>query len=156
MRVVAVDPARTEPLQGMEAVWPIREMPRLLAESDYVVVAAPHTPETQGLFGRTQFQQMKSSAYFINVGRGAIVRLADLCDALQAGEIAGAALDVFEVEPLPPDHPLWQFDNVILTPHVAGMAPLIAERHLQVFLENLRRFAQGKELLNVVNKRRWY
>jgi phosphoglycerate dehydrogenase-like enzyme len=156
MRVVAVDPARTELVPGMEVLWPQTELPRLLAESDYVVVAAPHTPETEGLFGRTQFQQMKSSAYFINIGRGAIVRLADLCDALRAGEIAGAALDVFEVEPLPPDHPLWQFDNVILTPHVAGMAPLIAERHLQVLLENLRRFAQGKELLNVVDKRRWY
>ncbi|HVU86216.1 MAG TPA: D-2-hydroxyacid dehydrogenase [Pirellulales bacterium] len=156
MRVVAVDPARTEPVPGMEALWPINELPCLLSESDYVVVAAPHTPETAGLFGRAQFQQMKPTAYFINIGRGAIVRLADLCAALRAKEIAGAALDVFEVEPLPPEHPLWQFDNVILTPHVAGMAPLIAERHLQVLLDNLRRFAQGKELLNIVDKRRWY
>ncbi len=156
MRVIAVDPARTEPLTGMAALWPIGQLPGLLAESDYVVIAAPHTPETAGLFGREQFRLMKRSAYLINIGRGAIVRLNDLCAALTAGEIAGAALDVFETEPLPPDHPLWQFDNVILTPHVAGMAPLIAERHLNVLLENLRRFAAGEELLNVVDKRRWY
>jgi phosphoglycerate dehydrogenase-like enzyme len=156
MRVVAVDPLPGEPLPGMDGLWSSDQLPRLLAESDYVVIAAPHTPETAGLFDRAVIQQMRRSAYLINIGRGAIVRLDDLCASLTAGEISGAALDVFEIEPLPPDHPLWQFDNVIITPHVAGMAPQIAERHLHVLLANVRRFAAGKDLLNVVDKRRWY
>jgi phosphoglycerate dehydrogenase-like enzyme len=84
------------------------------------------------------------------------VDLSALTEALRAGEIAGAALDVFEVEPLPADHLLWEFPNVILTPHVAGYSPRIAERHLGVLVENARRFAAGESLLNVVDKREWY
>ena len=99
---------------------------------------------------------MKQTAYFINIGRGATVDLADLTAALEAGEIAGAALDVFEIEPLPSSNPLWKMENVIITPHVAGSAPRIAERHLEVLLENVRRFSQGEELKNVVNKAKWY
>jgi phosphoglycerate dehydrogenase-like enzyme len=99
---------------------------------------------------------MKRTAYLVNIGRGAIVDLADLFAALQAGEIAGAALDVFETEPLPPEHPLWQMENVILTPHVAGFAPCIAARHLGVLLENIRRFVRGEPLENVVNKAAWF
>ena len=156
MDVIAVDPLVTTPLPGMRAVWPVRQLHELLAASDYVVIAAPHTPETAGWFGREQFAQMRSSAYLINIGRGAIVRLADLTAALQEGVIAGAALDVCETEPLPAEHPLWQMDNVIITPHVAGMAPQIAERHLCVLLDNMRRFASGKSLLNVVDKHKWY
>jgi phosphoglycerate dehydrogenase-like enzyme len=121
-----------------------------------VVIAAPHTPRTEKLFRRAQFAKMKRSAYLINVGRGVIVDLTDLTAALDAREIAGAALDVCEVEPLPPDHPLWQRENVILTPHVAAASTRIAERHLAILLENVRRFAAGEPLLNVVDKRRWF
>jgi phosphoglycerate dehydrogenase-like enzyme len=121
-----------------------------------VVIAAPHTPETYKLFRRPQLQRMKRSAYLINIGRGAIVDLADLTAALQVGEIAGAGLDVFETEPLPAEHPLWAMENVILTPHVAGYSPRIAERHLGVLLENIRRFRTGEPLLNVVNKATWF
>ena len=100
---------------------------------------------------------MRPTAYLINVGRGAIVDLADLTAALQAGEIAGAALDVFETEPLPAGHPLWGMsDKVILTPHVAGYSPRIAGRHLAVLLENVRRFVRGEPLTNVVDKARWF
>jgi phosphoglycerate dehydrogenase-like enzyme len=99
---------------------------------------------------------MRPAAHFINIGRGAIVDLADLTAALEAGEIAGAGLDVFEQEPLPADHPLWRLPNVILTPHVAGYAPCIAQRHLEVLLENIRRFTAGERLRNVVNKRMWF
>src|SRR5205807_10116299 len=127
-----------------------------LSESDFVVIAAPHTPQTYKLFRRVQFQQMKRSAYLINIGRGAIVDIADLAAALEAGEIAGAGLDVFEIEPLPADHPLWRMENVIITPHVAGYSPRIAERHLAVLLENIRRFLHGEPLLNVVDKARWF
>jgi phosphoglycerate dehydrogenase-like enzyme len=156
MRVLAVDAVRTEAPAGVEALWPVGRLPDLLAQADFVVIAAPHTPETAGMFRRPQFRRMKPSAYLINVGRGAIVDLTDLTDALRAGELAGAGLDVFETEPLPPDHPLWGFENVIITPHVAGYSPLIAERHLGVLLDNVRRFAAGEPLRNVVDKARWF
>jgi phosphoglycerate dehydrogenase-like enzyme len=156
MRVLAVDPLQSEAPPGVAALWKPDRLPDLLRESDFVVIAAPHTPETAKLFRRPQFQQMKRTAYLINIGRGAIVDLADLVAALRAGEIAGAALDVFEVEPLPADHPLWAMPNVILTPHVAGYSPRIAERHLGVLLDNLRRFVAGEPLRNVVNKAMWF
>lgn len=156
MRVLAVDPVQTTPPPGIEAVFPPARLADLLAGSDFVVIAAPHTPETEKLFRRPQFLQMRRTAYLINVGRGAIVDLDDLTAALQAGEIAGAGLDVFESEPLPAEHPLWGLDNVILTPHVAGCSPRIAERHLGVLLENIRRFVSGAALLNVTDKRRWF
>ncbi|MBW3600574.1 MAG: D-2-hydroxyacid dehydrogenase [Planctomycetes bacterium] len=156
MRVVAVDPARAEPPPEVEKLWKPGRLDELLAQSDWIVVAAPHTPETEKMFRRPQFQKMRLAAYFINIGRGAIVELADLTAALEAGEIAGAALDVFEQEPLPPEHPLWRLPNVILTPHVAGYATCIADRHLEVLLDNIRRFAAGEPLRNVVNKRMWF
>jgi phosphoglycerate dehydrogenase-like enzyme len=157
MRVVAVDPVQTQAPPGIAALWPVERLPDLLAQSDFVVIAAPHTPQTERLFRRPQFRQMKPTASLINIGRGAIVDLADLTAALQAGEIAGAGLDVFETEPLPADHPLWRMsDNVILTPHVAGYSPRIAERHLGVVLDNVRRFVRGEALRNVVDKERWF
>ena len=157
MRVLAVDPVQTQAPSGVAALWPVERLPELLAQSDFVVIAAPHTPVTERLFRRPQFQQMKRSAYLINIGRGAIVDLTDLTAALQAGELAGTALDVFETEPLPADHPLWHMsEKVILTPHVAGYSPRIAERHLGVLLDNLRRFVRGEPLRNVVNKALWF
>lgn len=156
MRVVAVDPVQQPAPPPVESLWPVAELPRLLQVSDFVVVAAPHTPQTAGMFGRQQFQQMKRSAYFINIGRGAIVRLDDLVQALRERLIAGAGLDVFEIEPLPTSHPLWKMPNVIITPHVAAASPRIAERHLEVLLDNVGRFARGEPLRNVANKRLWY
>jgi phosphoglycerate dehydrogenase-like enzyme len=156
MEVIAVDPVQTQAPEGVAALWKPNRLHDLLAQSDFVVVAAPHTPETYKLFRRPRFQEMKPTAYFINIGRGAIVDLTDLTAALQAGEIAGAGLDVFEKEPLPADHPLWKLENVIITPHVAGYSPRIAERHLAVLLENIRRFVNGEELMNVANKARWF
>jgi phosphoglycerate dehydrogenase-like enzyme len=99
---------------------------------------------------------MRPASYLINIGRGAIVVLDDLVAALGAGRLAGAALDVFEIEPLPPDHPLWDFPNVIITPHTAGYAPIVAARHRAVLVENVRRFVQGAPLVNVVDKNVWY
>jgi phosphoglycerate dehydrogenase-like enzyme len=156
MRVLAVDPVRREASEGVAELWPESRLADLLAASDYVVISAPHTPATERLFGQTQFRQMKPSAYLINIGRGAIVDLAALTGALESGEIAGAGLDVFETEPLPSGHPLWGMKNVILTPHVAGFAPNIAERHLAVLLDNLGRFVRGEALRNVVNKAMWF
>jgi phosphoglycerate dehydrogenase-like enzyme len=153
---LAVDPVQTEVPPGVESLWRLDRLPDLLGQSDFVAVAAPHTPETRKMFRRQQFQQMKRSAYFINIGRGATVDLADLTAALEAKEIAGAGLDVFEIEPLPPDHPLWGMENVIITPHIAGNSPRIAERHLGILLENIRRFRSGEPLKNVVNKAMWF
>ncbi len=156
MRIIAVDPVRTEAPKGVEAVWPVQRLDDLLGQSDFIVIAAPHTPETEQLFGRRQFRTMKRDAVLINVGRGAIVNLDELAAALEAGEIAGAGLDVFEIEPLPAEHPLWKRDDVIITPHVAGQSPRVAPRHLGVLLENIGRFVRGESLVNVADKRRWF
>ena len=156
MRVLAVDPVQRGVSAGVEEVWPPDRLGELLRESDFVVVAAPHTPDTEQLFRRPQFREMKRTAVLINIGRGAIVNLDDLVAALMAGEIAGAGLDVFEIEPLPSDHPLWRLPNVILTPHVAGQSARVAERHLHVLLDNIGRFVRGQPLANVVDKQRWF
>jgi phosphoglycerate dehydrogenase-like enzyme len=157
MRVIAVDPRPVDRPSEVAAVWPVEELPQLLGQSDYVVIAAPHTPQSAGMFARSQFRQMKREAYLINIGRGAIVVLDDLVAALEAGEIAGAALDVFETEPLPPDHALWRMPGrVILTPHVAGYSPRIAGRHLETLLDNVGRFVRGEPLRNVADKVKWY
>ncbi len=156
MRVVSVDPvARTAPA-GAEPPWPIERLDELLGLSDYVVICAPHTPRTAGLFHRARLRRFKPTGVLINIGRGAIVPLDDLVAALRAGELGGAALDVFETEPLPGDHPLWDFDNVLLTPHVAACSVHLAERHLATLLDNLRRYVAGEPLANKVNKYEWY
>lgn len=99
---------------------------------------------------------MKDSAFFINIGRGATVRLDDLDRALRDGTFAGAALDVFETEPLPADHPLWDAPGMLITPHVAAAGPHLGERRYQVFAENCRRFAAGWPLVNRVDKANWF
>jgi phosphoglycerate dehydrogenase-like enzyme len=154
MRVLAVDPRTTETLPGV-TLWPADRLDDLLSQSDFVVIAAPHTPETFQLFNRQRLSRLKKSAYLINVGRGVIVDLEALTAALQAGEIAGAGLDVFEVEPLPKGHPLWQMNNVIITPHCAAASPRVPERHLETLLDNLRRFVKNQPLRNVVDKKMW-
>jgi phosphoglycerate dehydrogenase-like enzyme len=155
MRVLAVDPRIEKAPPGVR-LHRNDELDAVLAESDFVVIAAPHTPETYKLFNRERIRRMKRSAYLINVGRGVIVDLADLTAALRAGEIAGAGFDVFEVEPLPADHPLWGMDNVIITPHTAAASPRVPERHLETLLDNVRRFVAGQPLLNVVDKTQWF
>jgi len=158
MSVRGVDrfPDRTRPPEGVEAVEGVDRLPELLRFSDFAVIAAPHTPETQGWFHAGTLAHLRPSSYLINIGRGAIVVLDDLVAALRAGKLAGAALDVYEIEPLPADHPLWDFANVILTPHTAGYSPVIAQRHLAVLVDNVGRFARGEPLLNVVDKALWF
>ncbi|MEZ5352576.1 MAG: D-2-hydroxyacid dehydrogenase [Bryobacteraceae bacterium] len=149
IRVAAVDPINPD-------AWPMERLPELLSTSTFVVIAAPHTPRTERMFRTPLFEQMQPSSYLINIGRGAIVVLDDLVEALRSRTIAGAALDVYETEPLPADHPLWDFPNVILTPHIAGNSTRIAERHLALLLDNVRRFAAGDPLRNLVNKSEWF
>jgi len=154
MAVLAVDPAPHSEVEGV-VVWGPERLDNLLAESDFVIVCAPETPETLGLFNAERFAKMKRGARFINIGRGRVVQLNALTEALQRGHLAGAALDVYETEPLPPNHPLWDLENVLLTPHSAAYAVPAEERRLALVVENIRRFVAGEPLRNVVVKERW-
>ncbi len=158
MKVRAVDrhPGNKIIPEGVESVEGMDRLAALLAWSNFAVIAAPHTPETAGRFHTGTLAHLRPTSYLINIGRGAIVVLDDLVAALHAGRLAGAALDVFEVEPLPSDHPLWDFPNVIITPHTAGYSPVIAARHLATLVENVRRFVRGEPLANVVDKALWF
>jgi phosphoglycerate dehydrogenase-like enzyme len=156
VRVVGVDPRRTEAPDGVAELHRPDALDSLLPQADFVISTAPETPETQRLFDRRRMRLMKRCAYLINISRGAIVVLDDLVAALEAGEIAGAALDVFEKEPLPADHPLWTMPNVLITPHVGGEGPYLDDRRAAILQENCRRFAAGRPLMNVVDKRHWF
>jgi phosphoglycerate dehydrogenase-like enzyme len=158
MRIVGLDPKieRLPGIAGIDAVVRPDQLHVLLERSDWVVICAPHTPDTEKMLRRPELRRMKRSAFLVNVGRGVIVDLADLTEALRAGEIAGAGLDVFEVEPLPADHPLWEMPNVVMTPHVAASVPGVADRWLEVLVDNVGRFVRGEPLRNVVDKRQWF
>jgi phosphoglycerate dehydrogenase-like enzyme len=156
MRVLAVDPRQTDRPPEVSELWPVERLADLLGSSDFVVICAPETPETRGLFDASVIGQMRETAYLINIGRGKIVKLDALVDALKGGRLAGAGLDVFETEPLPADHPLWDMPNVLITPHVAGAGPHSIERLHAILLDNVQRFVNGAPLINVVDKERWY
>ena len=130
----------------------VSDLNTFLPEADYVVLITPLTPETRGLFGAEQFSAMKSSARFINLGRGELVDEGALLEALQGGQIAGAGLDVFCTEPLPTESPLWDLDNVIVSPHISGDYRGHQEAMAGIFLENFERFRDGRELLNRIDK----
>lgn len=132
------------------------ELHAMLGECDYVVVTLPLTPATRGLINAAALRAMKPSACLINVARGDIVVEQDLLQALRENRIAGAVLDVFSKEPLPADHPLWQYDNVILTPHIAAITDRYEERASRLFAENLRRYLAGEPLWNEINREEGY
>jgi len=134
--------------------YSVTEIEEFLGRSDFVVVAFPLTDTTEGIVGEREFGMMKENAYLINVSRGPLVREEALLKALKQGSIAGAVLDVFHEEPLPRDHPLWDLDNVIITPHISG--PSIPEDIAKIFIENLRRFEEGKTLEGVVDHEKEY
>ena len=157
MRIIAVDDRRTEPGEWIDELHEAAALERLLPEADFVVATVPHTPTTEGMFDASVFAQMKSSAIFINIGRGMTTRLDDLNAALRDGTIAGAGLDVFEIEPLPEDHPLWDAPNTILTPHVAVKdAAHLDERRYSIIEQNVERFLAADPLLNQVDKAQWF
>lgn len=156
LRVIASRQTRAEASQYVDVLLPPEELHLMLEEADVVVIVAPLTRHTAGLFGEREFRAMKPSALLINVGRGRIVQEDQLVRALREGWIAGAALDVFAEEPLPPDSPLWELPNVIITPHCAGSTRTYLDRAIPLFCENLRRFQAGAPLLNVVDKQRGY
>ncbi len=141
-----------EPLPNFEKVVGAHEWRSLLPEADYIVLAIPLTPETQHLIDERALRSMRPNAYLINIARGAVVDQAALITALQQGWIAGAGLDTFETEPLPPDNPLWSLPNVFVSPHCSGFSPRIADRMIALFLDNLNRYQIGQPLRNVVDK----
>ena len=156
MRVVAVDAEEVVPPPYVTHVWPLEGLPRLLGESDAVVICAPLTARTRGMFDRTAFEQMQRHAILVNVTRGAIVDEASLLAALKDGLIAGVGLDVTPTEPLPDGHPLWSVPNAVITPHVAGASPYRLDRAVGLFCENLQRYRAGQELRSVIDKRKGY
>jgi phosphoglycerate dehydrogenase-like enzyme len=142
--------------EGVEAVFAPSALDELLRQADYIVLAAPLIAATHELINADHLAVMKPEACLINVGRGAQVNEAALIDVLRARRIAGAALDVFEREPLPPDSPLWGVENLLITPHVAGITNKAWHRHYELFSDNLRRYLARQPLRFVVDKQKGY
>ena len=140
----------------VDEVLPVERLGELMARADDVVVAAPLTPETRGLVDAKALAAMKPTAVLVNVGRGPVVDEGALVDVLERGAIRGAALDVFETEPLPEGHPFWRLPNVLLSPHCADHVPGWIQDGTRVFLTNLARFQRGEPLVNIVDKTRGY
>jgi phosphoglycerate dehydrogenase-like enzyme len=160
MRVVGVKRTVREDDEAFDyadELYPTAKLGAALSEADYVAVTLPGTPETRRLLDAEAITAIKQGAYFANVGRGSVVDEAALVEALQSGHLSGAALDVFEVEPLPEESPLWGLDNVIVSAHTTDVVPdLINAAQTDLFCENLRRYLAGEELLNVLDKRLLY
>jgi len=152
-RIVATDWFPMHKPPEVADLWPPERLPDLLAQSDVVILAVPLTERTRGMIDRGSLGQMKRGSFLINVARGPIVVEADLIDALQSGHLAGAGVDVTEVEPLPTNSRLWDLTNVIITPHVGGQSARRADDMTDFFCENLRRYLSGRPLRNLVDKR---
>jgi D-2-hydroxyacid dehydrogenase (NADP+) len=141
---------------GVDEIYPAGDLIQLLSKSDFVVISPPLTQETKGMIGENELRAFKPTTYLINVSRGKIVDEAALIKALKEGWIAGAGLDVFDREPLPPESELWGLSNVILSCHMSGSTEKGTERELDLFCENLRRYLAGEQLLNLIDKNRSY
>lgn len=155
MRVLAVR-RRPGPGDLVTRVYPLSGLRDMLRECDYLAVCLPLTAETRGSIGAGEFEQMKASAVLINVGRGPVVDEAALIDALARKRIRGAAIDVFETEPLPAGHAFYSMENVLLSPHCADHTADWKQRSMALFLENFRRYREGEPLVNMVDKQRGY
>ena len=156
MKAIAVDVVAMPGSDGVQEVWTMDRLDSLLAQSDVVAIGAPLTPETQGLINAEAFAQMRPGTLIMNVTRGEIIDGDALVAALESGQCGGAALDVAPQEPLPPEHPLWRFENVAMTPHTAGASQLRAGRNIARFCENLRRAQTGEPFIGIVDKQAGY
>jgi len=156
MNVLAVDPRDMPMTRFVDQVVPPDRLEELLPRADVVFMAAPDTEESRQMMGASEFARMKQDSFFIAVSRGKTYDGAALVKALDEKRLAGAGLDVTDPEPLPPDSPLWEFDNVVITPHIAGQSDKFPDRQLAVFQENVRRFSEGLPLINVVDKQKGY
>jgi phosphoglycerate dehydrogenase-like enzyme len=156
MRVLGVDPRVTELPPGMADLATPDRLEECLGGADFVILTTPETPETVGMFNVRRFARMKRGAYFINIARGRCVVTQDLIEALRSRHLAGAGLDVAEPEPLPPESPLWDMPNVLITPHVAIYGTPYRHKWEAMLIENCRRFAAGQPLLNFVDEADWF
>lgn len=156
MTVWATKRRATEPPPYVDRQETSDQLMAMLPEADVVVLCVPLTDETRGMIGAEQFNVMQDGSYLINIARGPVVDTDALMVALQDGTLAGAGLDVTDPEPLPAEHPLWQIENLIITPHVAARSSLTRDDWSELYRENLRRFAAGEPLLNVVDKTAGY
>jgi phosphoglycerate dehydrogenase-like enzyme len=156
MRVIGVREHAERGSELADVTYAFSEIDRALSEGDFIVLAVPVTPKTHHLMNAARLAQLKPGAYLINVGRGILIDEDALAQALAARSFAGAALDVTTEEPLPPESPLWQMENILITPHIAGLTERMWERHYAHYTENLRRYLAGEPLLWVVDKQRGY
>jgi phosphoglycerate dehydrogenase-like enzyme len=140
----------------VEALYPFDELHSALRGAEHVVLSAPHTSDTEGLLGAAELALLAPGAIVVNVARGALIDESALVDALESGHVGGAALDVFQEEPLPVDSPFWTMPNVLICSHSAGTAERENERITEIFCENLRRYLAGQPLRNVFDKDRMY
>lgn len=138
-------------MEHVELLLPPDRLHDLLAEADYIVVACPLSEQTRGMLDAAAFASMRPNAYIVNVARGPIIAESAMLDALRENRIAGAALDVFDEEPLPADSPLWTMPNVIISPHASSISPRTLDRGARMFIDNLRRYAAGEPLKGVVD-----
>jgi phosphoglycerate dehydrogenase-like enzyme len=145
-----------EPVENVDRVFTAGELGDHLSSADYIVIAAPHTPETEGMLDEHAFAAMKPSAYLVNVGRGQVIVESALITALEEHRIAGAYLDAFDREPIADDHVLWSMDNVFVVPHDSHSSPYIGDRMVDIFCENLRRYVAGEPLTNICDPGRGY
>ena len=155
MRVLGVRRTPT-PAPNVDALFTVDRLHELLAQSDFVVVTAPRTPESVGLLGEAEFRAMKPTAHYICFSRGGIADDAALLRALKEGWIAGGGLDAHDQEPLPADSPFWDLPNALVTPHNGASTPQTRQRGMDIFVENLRRYQAGQEMLNVIDKQKGY
>jgi len=140
----------------LQRLYPAQALKSMLKECDYVVVCVPLTKDTRALIGEAQLAVMKQSAFLVDVSRGGVINHTELIPALEEGQIAGAALDIYPEEPLPEDNPLWKIPTVILTPHIAGVSQEYNSRAVDLFAENLKRYLDGEQLLNLIDLQRGY
>jgi len=154
IRILATDMFPVDKPAGVAALWPADRLDDLLAESDVVILCLPLNPTTRGLFHAERLARMKRGALLANMARGPLVVTADLIEALRSGHLAGAVMDVVDPEPLPPNSPLWDMPNVIITPHVAGQSRWRIDNMTELFCRNLRRWYSGRPLINYLADKR--
>jgi D-2-hydroxyacid dehydrogenase (NADP+) len=156
MNVIGVDPEDIPFSPFLKRVVKPDQINEVLPMADVVFVSAPHTPKSHKMLGPQQFDLMKQGAFFIAVSRGGLYDMNSLVKALDSKRLSGAGVDVTDPEPLPKGHPLWKFDNALITPHIAGRSDKDRARMIGTIKENIQRFADGRPLINVVDKQKGY
>lgn len=156
MRIIGTKRDPVQSIDGVDTLFHYDDLRSMLTKTDFLVLTVPHTPETEGMIDKWELQALPRGAFIVNIARGAVVHQEALIDALRSGHLGGAALDVFEVEPLPTDSPLWDMPNVIISPHSASTAETENAKIAHIFCDNLRRFISKQPLRNLLNTDRLY